>query len=78
MTDSTVGYFCEIKGRFHSAKMQNLFFFIFKQQFYTIYKYNPVCQDKGALKGSCQDFDTRKHINSEDVTNMTYDEVLEK
>lgn len=45
---------------------------------YTIYKYNAICRDNGALKGSCQDFDTRKPIQSEDVINMTYDEVLEK
>ncbi len=45
---------------------------------YTIYKYNPISQDNGALRGSCQDFDTRKEIKCEDVTHMTYDEVLEK
>lgn len=51
---------------------------VFQQQSYTIYKYNPICQENGALKGSCQDFDTRKQVEWEKVTNLTYDEVLER
>lgn len=50
----------------------------FQQHSYTIYKYNPISQDNGALRGSCQDFETRKEIPSEDVRNLTYEEVLER
>lgn len=50
----------------------------YSQHSYTIYKYNPICRDNGALRGSCQDFDTRKLIESNVVKDMTYDEVLEK